>query len=291
MCLLWSGCIAKFDDALQLVVIVDYIFDWACNIYLPSISHLVNIVQSLAISNEQPREVLQGSIFGDGQVISRIERQDVPPCVEHTVPNDTSEKRGSITSSHESDLEKKLSRFEGSTWNPPKDVELGIASHFSKTSADKMALLETIIQDFVHEHANQSAKSLVLSPFESASSHQGREMSVNLSGAETKDSLSPLSNLIPESNPVWNCLMKHRGLHCCIPSVREGFSRPTQRPPSIGELGNSSPVANAEASPSASRGQGSTIVVMDDEVRVVRVRKRKGKEVAAEGQKRLRRSE
>ena len=46
---LWDGCITEEDNALQLLLIVDYVADWARDIYRPSIlKHLKSTVSQIA---------------------------------------------------------------------------------------------------------------------------------------------------------------------------------------------------------------------------------------------------
>jgi hypothetical protein len=34
---LWHGRLGEYDGALQILLIIDFIFDWACDIYRPTI--------------------------------------------------------------------------------------------------------------------------------------------------------------------------------------------------------------------------------------------------------------
>lgn len=64
---LWDGCIMDRDDALQLLLIVDYVFDWARDVYRPLI-----LRQLKSLTTDKPYD--QVSMVSDSDIFSLREK-------------------------------------------------------------------------------------------------------------------------------------------------------------------------------------------------------------------------
>ncbi|KIX03692.1 uncharacterized protein Z518_07245 [Rhinocladiella mackenziei CBS 650.93] len=96
---LWDGCVTEKDASLQLLLIVDYIFDWARDIYRPSILRMLKSAAS-GVAYDQVTLANDSDIFSDGQRIANW--IPAPPTSPNALVIRSDVSSGSNAADHES---------------------------------------------------------------------------------------------------------------------------------------------------------------------------------------------